>query len=78
MKHYKSVNKLYNDIVIKDEVDNRPYFIMQHEDGYLIFKSRDEILHKAYNFKSAEIYVRTIDINAIIIIIDFKQKTGNS
>ena len=76
MKHYKSINKLNYDIVLKEDIDNRPFFIMQYEDGFLVFKNRYEILHKSSSRKLAEIYVRTIDINAIIIIIDFKQKAG--
>lgn len=38
MKHYKSVNKLYYDIVLKGNIDDRPFFIMQYEDGLLYFK----------------------------------------
>ena len=76
MKHYKSINKLYYDIVLKEDIDNRPFFFMLYEDGILVFKNWYEILHKSSSRKLAEIYVRTIDINAIIIIIDFKQKAG--
>ena len=74
MKHYKSINKLYYDIVLKEEIDERPVFIMQYEDGYLIFRDRTEIYIKSGSIQSAEIYVRETFGNPQVIIIDFKKK----
>ena len=44
MKHYKSINKLYYDIVAKEDIDDRPFFIMQYEDGYLVFQDMQQDL----------------------------------
>ena len=37
MRHNKSLNKLYYDVVLKEDIDDRPFFIMQYEDGFLVF-----------------------------------------
>lgn len=58
MKHYKSVNKLYYDIVLKGDIDDRPFFIMQYEDGYIVFQDRNNIIKKFCTYFIAERYVR--------------------
>lgn len=58
MKHYKSINKLYYDIVLKENIDDRPFFIMQYEDGYIVFQDMNNIIKKFYSYFIAERYVR--------------------
>ena len=75
MKHYKSINKLYYDIIAKEDIDERPFFIMQYEDGYLIFQDRYNIIKKFDVYFLAERYVRNKYYNPRrIITIDFKNK----
>lgn len=74
MKHYKSINKLYYDIVAKEDIDDRPFFIMQYEDGYLIFKDKYNIIKKFKSYFIAERYVRSKYFNPLIITINFKKK----
>lgn len=74
MKHYKSVNKLYYDVVLKEDIDDRPFFIMQYEDGYLVFQDRQNIIKKFGAYFIAERYVRNKYFNPQIITIDFKKK----
>ena len=58
MKQYKSINKLYYDIVAKEDIDDRPFFIMQYEDGYLVFQDMQHIIKKFGTYTIAERYVR--------------------
>ena len=74
MKHYKSINKLYYDRVAKEDIDERPFFIMQYEDGYLVFQDMQHILMKFLKYTTAERYVRNKYYNPQIITIDFKKK----
>ena len=72
MKHYKSINKLYYDIVLKEDIDERPFFIMQYEDGYIVFQDRNNIIKKFGTYFIAERYVRNKYYNPQIITIDFR------
>ena len=74
MKHYKSINKLYYDIVLKEDIDDRPFFIMLYEDGYLVFQDRDNIIKKFYNYKIAEMYINQKYYYPQIITIDLRKK----
>lgn len=74
MRHNKSLNKLYYDIVLKEDIDDRPFFIMQYEDGYLVFQDMQHIIKKFGTYTIAERYVRNKYYNPQIITIDFKKK----
>ena len=74
MRHNKSLNKLYYDIVLKEDIDDRPFFIMQDEDGYLVFQDRYNIIKKFCNYKVAEMYVNQKYYHPQIITIDFRKK----
>lgn len=74
MKHYKSINKLYYDIVLREDIDDRPFFIMQYEDGFLVFQDKNNIIKKFRAYFLAERYVRDKYFNPQIITIDFKKK----
>lgn len=74
MRHNKSLNKLYYDIVLKEDIDDRPFFIMQYEDGYIVFQDRYNIIKKFCNYNVAEMYVNQKFYNPQIITIDFKKK----
>ena len=74
MRHNKSLNKLYYDIVLKEDIDDRPFFIMQYEDGYIVFQDRYNIIKKFCNYNVAEMYVNQKFYHPQIIIIDFKKK----
>lgn len=74
MKHNKSLNKLYYDVVLKEDIDDRPFFIMQYEDGYLVFQDRNNIIKKFLNYKVAEMYVNQKFYYPQIITIDFRKK----
>jgi len=75
MRHNKSLNKLYYDIVLKEDIDDRPFFIMQYEDGYIVFQDRYNIIKKFCNYNVAEMYVNQKFYHPQIITIDFKKKT---
>ena len=49
MKHRKLLNKLCYDIVLKEDIDDRPFFIMQYDDGFIVFKDRYNIIKKIWN-----------------------------
>lgn len=74
MKHYKSINKLFYDIVVKEDIDDRPFFIMQYEDRYLVFQDMQNIIKKFGTYTIAERYVRNKYYNPQIITIDFKKR----
>lgn len=74
MKHNKSINKLYYDVVLKEEIDDRPFFIMQYEDGYLVFQDRDNIIKKFGAYFIAYRYVKNKYFDPQIITIDFRKK----
>lgn len=74
MRHNKSLNKLYYDIVLKEDIDDRPFFIMQYEDGYIVFQDRYNIIKKFCNYNVAEMYVNQKFYHPQIITIDFKKK----
>lgn len=74
MKHYKSINKIYYDLIVKDDLDERPFFIMQYEDGYIVFKDMANIIMKFNSFLMAERFVNSTYNYPQIIVIDFKQK----
>ena len=57
MRHNKSLNKLYYDNVLKEDIDDRPFFIMQYEDGYIVFQDRYNIIKKFNDIRIAELYV---------------------
>lgn len=57
MRHSKSLNKLYYDIVLKEDIDERPFFIMQYDDVYIVFQDRYHIIKKFKNFDIARMYV---------------------
>lgn len=44
MKHYKSINKIYYDTILKGNTDNRPLFILKLENDYLVYKDKYYIL----------------------------------
>ena len=73
MRHSKSLNKLYYDIVLKEDIDERPFFIMQYDDGYIVFQDRYHIIKKFKNFNIARMYVNQKYYNPHIIIINFKK-----
>lgn len=74
MKHYKSINKIYYDLIVKDDLDERPFFIMQYEDGYLVYKDRENIIMKFNSLLMAKRFVNSTYNYPQIIVIDFKQK----
>ena len=74
MKHRKSINKLYYDIVLKEDIDDRPFFIMQYEDGFIVFQDRYNIIKKFGTYFIAERYVRNKYYNHHIITINFENK----
>ena len=74
MKHYKSITKIYYDLIVKDDLDERPFFIMQYEDGYIVFKDMANIIMKFNSFLMAERFVNSTYNYPQIIVIDFKQK----
>lgn len=74
MKHYKSINKIYYDLIVKDDLDERPFFIMQYEDGYIVFKDMANIIMKFNSFLMAERFINSTYNYPQIIVIDFKQK----
>ena len=74
MRHNKSLNKLYYDIVLKEDIDDRPFFIMQYEDGYLVFQDRDNIIKKFGAYFIAYRYVKNKYFDPQIITIDFRKK----
>lgn len=49
MKHRKLLNKLCYDIVLKEDIDDRPFFIMQYDDGFIVFKDGYNIIKKIWN-----------------------------
>lgn len=73
MRHNKSLNKLYYDIVLKEDIDDRPFFIMQYEDGYIVFQDRYNIIKKFNDIRIAELYVNQKFFNPIIIKINSKK-----
>ncbi len=74
MRHSKSLNKLYYDIVLKEDIDERPFFIMQYDDGYIVFQDRYHIIKKFKNFDVARMYVNQKYYNPQTIIINFKKR----
>ena len=70
MKHNKSINKLYYDVVLKEEIDDRPFFIMQYENGYLVFQDRNNIIKKFGAYFIAYRYVKNKYFDPQIITID--------
>ena len=74
MRHSKSLNKLYYDIVLKEDIDERPFFIMQYDDGYIVFQDRYHIIKKFKNFDIAMMYVNQKYYNPQTIIINFKKR----
>lgn len=74
MKHSKSLNKLYYDVVLKEDIDDRPFFIMQYEDGYLVFQDRDNIIKKFGAYFIAYRYVKNKYFDPQIITIDLRKK----
>lgn len=73
MRHNKSLKKLYYYIVLKEDIDDRPFFIMQYEDGYIVFQDRYNIIKKFNNIRIAELYVNQKFFNPIIIKINSKK-----
>lgn len=67
MKHRKSINKLYYDVVLKEDIDDRPFFIMQYEDGFIVFQDRYNIIKKFGTYFIAERYKDMLEINTIIL-----------
>lgn len=74
MKHRKSINKLYYDVVLKEDIDDRPFFIMQYEDGFIVFQDRYNTIKKFGTYFIAERYVRNKYYNPHIITINFENK----
>lgn len=73
MRHNKSLKKLYYYIVLKEDIDDRPFFIMQYKNGYIVFQDRYNIIKKFNNIRIAELYVNQKFFNPIIIKINSKK-----
>lgn len=74
MKHYKSINKIYYDVVLNSEKDERPFFIMNNENEFIVFKDRYNIINSFKDFNTAKKYVDLNYSYPHIIIINFNQK----
>ena len=73
MKHYKSINKLYYNHVLKNNIDIRPIFIVNTEDEYIVFRDRYNTINKFNNHNEALSFVNRNYYNIPIITIDLKK-----
>lgn len=76
MKRSYKINKIYNDIFIKESVIKPPFMIYNVDDRFYInCRDKNNQLINFETINQAKEYIYTLDDNPIILVMPFFKKT---